>query len=218
MQAGLEAQIAQENWEEAAKNAGNLSELWLTLGDVPQAVAYPRQSVEFADRSGDAFLKEVMRTALADALHQAGGTHPDPSQEGMAEAERLFREAEAMQHERQPTYSSLYSLQGFQFCELLLSYGRYQEVLTRAEKALEIVLNGSRNLLDIALNNLSIGRAWLLQAQQQVGRLKRSGADNPEEVGSAPLEPTYNSTEGEGLAHAHQYLNRAVAGLREYGS
>ncbi|MCP4695171.1 MAG: tetratricopeptide repeat protein, partial [Desulfobacterales bacterium] len=91
MQAGLDAHINQENWVEAAKDAGNLSELYLTLGDVKQAVDYARRSVDFADQSGDAFWKEAARTTLADALHQAGD---------LPEAERLFQEAEAMQKER----------------------------------------------------------------------------------------------------------------------
>ena len=55
MQAGLEARIAQEDWKNAAVSASNLSELTLTLGDVPRAVAFGEQSVELADRSGDAF-------------------------------------------------------------------------------------------------------------------------------------------------------------------
>ncbi|MGH7457030.1 MAG: hypothetical protein ACRENG_37115, partial [bacterium] len=71
MQAGLEARIQQKNWKGAAINAGNLSELYLTLGDVSQAVASARQSVDFADRSGEWSLQRNNRTTLADALHQA---------------------------------------------------------------------------------------------------------------------------------------------------
>ena len=52
------------------------------------------------------------RTTHADALHQAGRR---------AEAEARFREAEEMQAERQPDYPLLYSLQGFQYCDLLLT-------------------------------------------------------------------------------------------------
>ena len=54
------------------------------------------------------------RTALADALHQAG--------EAEAAAD-LFREAEAMQKDRQPQYPLLYSLPGFRYCGLLLGGG-----------------------------------------------------------------------------------------------
>ncbi len=192
LQAVLEAKIKAENWKDSAISACNLSELWLTIGDVPQAVSYARQSVEFADKSGDWGSKMMFRTALADALHQATSfslslegegqgegeksdahaPHPGPLPKGervsgLSEALRLFAEAEAMQKEEQPEYPFLYSLQGFQYCDLLLTQGKYGEVLERAEKALEIVLNGSRNLLDIALNNLSLGKARLLQTQEQ---------------------------------------------------
>ena len=40
--------------------AGNLSELQLTLGEVAEAIALAEQSVEYADRSGDAFQRMCM--------------------------------------------------------------------------------------------------------------------------------------------------------------
>ena len=70
------------------------------------------RSVTYADRSGDAGMRMIMRTTHADALHQAGRR---------AEAEARFREAEQMQAERQPAYPLLYSLRGFQYCDLLLA-------------------------------------------------------------------------------------------------
>ena len=73
-----------------ALNAGNLSELTLTLGEVASAVAAGEESVELADRSEDAFQRMVNRTTLADALHQAGRWEASASS---------FREAEAMQAE-----------------------------------------------------------------------------------------------------------------------
>jgi tetratricopeptide (TPR) repeat protein len=146
MQAGLEARVALEDWENAAIQAGNLSELYLTIGDITLALEYANQSVDLADRSGDAFQRMSKRTTLADALHQVGRR---------SEVESLFSEAEEMQKDRQPEYPLMYSLQGFWYCDLLLSQGKYQEVLSRAETALQIVLNGSKNLLDIALTKLS---------------------------------------------------------------
>jgi hypothetical protein len=104
--------IAQEDWKNAAINASNLSELELTLGEVALAVGDAEQSVTYADRSGDADIRMIMRTTHADALHQAGRR---------AEAEARFREAEQMQAERQPDYPLLYSLRGFQYCDLLLA-------------------------------------------------------------------------------------------------
>jgi tetratricopeptide (TPR) repeat protein len=156
-QASLDACIAQKDWKEAAIRASNLSELYLTIGDIAKALDHAKQSVEFADQSGDAFWKMASRTAPADALHQAGT---------MAEAEHLFQEAEEIQKKNQPEYPLLYSLQGFQYCDLLLGKGKYREVLSRAEQTLE---RGERegwySLLSTALDHLSLGRAYLLQTQ-----------------------------------------------------
>jgi tetratricopeptide (TPR) repeat protein len=181
MQAGLEMRLAQKDWKNAAIGASNLSELWLTLGDIARALEYAQQSVDLADRSGDAFERMSDETTLADAQHQAGQ---------VAEAAALFRQAEEMQKERQPQSPLLYSLWGFRYNDLLLSQGEWRQVLERAEKALEIVQQGSRNLLDIALDHLALGRAHGQQAQ----------------------------AEGTGdYAQAASHLERAVQGLRQAG-
>ncbi len=112
MRAGLAMCVKQENGLEAAKHASNLSELELTLGEVAGAVEDAEQSVTYADRSGDAFIRMITRTTYADALHQAGRR---------AEAEGRFREAETLPAESQPSYPLLYSVQGFQYCDLLLT-------------------------------------------------------------------------------------------------
>ena len=112
MRATLEINAEAEQWKNAAVVAGNLSELELTLGEVSAAIEDAGQSVTFADRSGDEFLRMAERTAHADALHQGGRRD---------EARQLFEEAEAIQAERQPEYPRLYSLQGFRYCDLLLS-------------------------------------------------------------------------------------------------
>ena len=158
MQAGLEARIAQEFWEAAAIPAGNLSELYLTIGNIALALDYAKQSVDLADRSGGTFQRMVSRTALAATLHQAGR---------LSEAEALFREAEEIQKDWQPEYPFLYSVGGFKYCDLLLSQGKYQEVQSRTEQTLEWVKAGGGSLLTIALNYLSLGRAHLLQALQE---------------------------------------------------
>jgi len=160
MRGSLEARIAQENWEEAARDASNLSQIYLTSGDVAQALTTARQSVDLADRSGECARRMVSGATLADALHQAGR---------LAEAEDLFRQAEEMQEEHQPQLLLLYSLRGFQYCDLLLDQGQVQEVRRRAGQTLEWAmqyLQSGGSLLWIALDHLSLGRAHLLQAQQ----------------------------------------------------
>ncbi len=89
MQAGLAMLISQENWKQSAVVASNLSELYLNLGELPQARA-AAQSVELADRSEDISQRMSKRATQADALHQSGQ---------LTEAEVAFRAAEALQKE-----------------------------------------------------------------------------------------------------------------------
>jgi tetratricopeptide (TPR) repeat protein len=181
MKAGMENSIQQKDWKGSAQDAGNLSELMLTLGDVAEAVTYARESVTHADLSEDGFQKELNRTTLADALHQAGQ---------LQEAEQWFCQAEAMQKKRQPQYAFLYSLQGFQFCDLLLGQGKYNDVMERAGKTLEWA-EKYLGLLDRALDNLSLGRAWLIKTVTEDSR---------------------------DFTRALSYLDRAVAILLESGN
>jgi len=111
MRAAVVMLVEDEDWERAAQGAGNLSEFELTLGRVGEAVEDAERSVEYVDRSGDAFWRMAVRTTLADALFQAG-------EEG--KAAELFREAEQIQAERQAEYPLLYMLAGFRYCDLLL--------------------------------------------------------------------------------------------------
>ncbi len=164
MQAALKAIIERKDWENAARGASSLSELHLTMGEVEKALDYGWQSVDSADRSGDAFTRMAMRTTLADAVHQAGN---------IEEAQAAFREAEKMQKERQPLYALLYSQGGFRYCGLLLGRGKYQDVLDRAGQTIHWE---SGRLLDIALDHLSLGRAHMLLAQAETGDFSQAYA------------------------------------------
>lgn len=180
MRAGLDAYISYKRFDYAAIVAGNLSETYRTIGDLSQSLAYARQSVALADQSGDIHQRISKRATLANTLHQAGR---------LSEAEDAFREAEKMQKERRIEFTLLLSVWGFAYCDLLLDQGKYQEVQTRARQTL-IWVTPSNILLNIAVDCLSIGRAYLLQAQR---------------------EATGN------FAEAINYLNRAVDGLRQAG-
>ncbi len=239
MQAGLEMCIEQEDWKQAAIRAGNLSELELTLGEVSAAMADAGQSVTFADRTKDAFLRIVMRTTHADAMLQAGR---------IEEARGLFGEAETMQAEQQPEYPRLYSLRGFQYCDLLLSVAERaawqvqlafslqaapseppaadpgpkpellqacDHVIERATQTLRWAERAIASLLTIALNYLTLGRAALYW-----------GLLNGEFGIQDPASDAGGSTPRDLLAHAqakgdHHFatenLDAAVNGLREAG-
>jgi tetratricopeptide (TPR) repeat protein len=223
MQAGLEMGIEQKDWKGAAKDANNLSELYLTIGDLAQAVAEGRQSVDFADQSGDAFLRMALRTTLADVLHQAGE---------LAESHALFAEAEKIQQERQPEYDRLYSLPGFRYCDLLLAGGAWPEVRERAEKTLQWA-EQQGGLLTNALDKLSLGRAAVQEAVAQAGLPIISGLA-PDLSCVQPIsgyvEPIRREDErisgcverigeyDEPISRAVEWLDQAVDGLREAGT
>lgn len=181
MRAGLEAVLAQKDWKQSAIATSNLSELYLTLGNVTQALTFAEQCVQLADRSGEWREQRRNRTTLADALHQAGR---------LPEAQATFREAEEIQKKNQPEFSLLYSFWGFHYCDLLLSQGDHVEVVRRASQTLEWMKH-TGDLLSIALDNLSLGRAHLLKSQR---------------------DPDHPFTE------SANYLNRAVDGLRQAGT
>ena len=169
MRASLEMNIG-KNWKEAAAIASNLSELYLTLGALREAVDFGLQAVDFADRSGDEKWgqKMINRTTLAYALYQVGQK---------AEAEQLFAEAEAMQRERQTKYCFLYSLQGYQYCDLLLGLEKWAEVLERANTTLQWARENNLGLLSIALDQLSIARAHAAASQSEDSSTQRAAAD-----------------------------------------
>ncbi|WP_171982122.1 DUF4062 domain-containing protein [Aquaspirillum sp. LM1] len=165
MRVGAQMWVKQTDWKNAAANYSNLSQLQLSLGDIAQAVADAECSVDYADRSGDAFQRMARRTTLAGARHQ----------QGEQAARNGFAEAEAMQAERQPKYPLLYSMQGFRYGELLLAEAERAawggpaveegsegcaEVAKRGRKMFEWRVSGDP-LLDIALDHLTLARCAL---------------------------------------------------------
>ena len=164
MRAANEANVRSEDWNNAARVYTNLQDFHLTLGNVPEAVAAACQSVVFADRSGDWFMKVGTRTILADALHHSGD---------LAEAMRLFVEAERLQVELQPESPILYSVWGYRYCDLLLDGGETAEVLRRASLTLDGV-GESPSPLDIGIHNLSLGCAYPSASAEAIDHLDQA--------------------------------------------
>jgi len=230
MQAGLKMRIEQKNWKEAATDANNLSELQLIRGVVSHdssskdnlnALKVAEQSVQWADESSDSFQRVNRRTTLADIQHQAGD---------IATSRGTFSEAEKMQQEIQPTYPKLYSVQGFRYCDLLLTVGEWWEVQQRARQTLEWVEAQGTLLLDIALDKLSLGRASLQQAIAKINEDDPSRNDSDSHTSASepmtmsledtvltpPLEQTKEAFE-ETMQTAKEWLNQALNGLRKAG-
>jgi tetratricopeptide (TPR) repeat protein len=189
MRTGLEMDIQQHDWKNAAISAGNLSDLELALGDMTSAVKDAEEAVAHADRSGDALQPVSQRATLANALHQAGRRD---------EALARFREAEIMQAEQQPKYHLLYSGRGFHYCDLLLNApertawyavsccdkdadpdlieansndvsSKLSAVTARGQTIIDWQMP-TDPLLDIALDHLTMGRAILYRSVAQAHR------------------------------------------------
>lgn len=214
MEASLDIRLQQKKWENASRIASNLSELILILGEVERAVMFGKHSVDLADRSGDTFHRIFTRATLANTLHQSGRWE---------ESEEIWRKAEALQAEMQPRYPHLYSLQGYQYCDLLLSHEEPPddgsvsdglavdpklarqfgeaclEVRARAAQTLEWAKANNAALLDFALDHLSLGRANF-----GLARLARAAA--PGEEAEADF------------VKAAEHLDQAVEGLRRAGT
>lgn len=214
-----EMDVKVERWTGAAISYRNLSQLELTLGDLAGAVGDAEQSVTYADRSGDAFERMAERTTHADTLHQAG--HRD-------EAEARFREAEQRQGESQPHYPLLYSLQGFEYCDLLLATAEREAgtwegelkkeellamcraVAARAAQTLEWAERNNIALLDIALDHLTLGRAALYEAILESRNRKRGPAQTY-------IPPPAPEASRHGFTSAATELDQAVSGFRRAG-
>ena len=173
------------------------------------------ESVELADRSGDASERMEERTVWANALYQAGRWE---------KGEAAFREAEAIQAVWQPERPRLYALEGFLYCDLLLGRAEpeagsgldrlagldsrpeeakrfrqaSQEVLERGTESLR-VSEENHWLRDLALDRLTLGRAHLGLALTV----------------PQPAAPGEDCTAG--LAEAAEQLDRAVDGLQRAG-
>jgi len=174
IRAAIKINVRHRVWREAARNASNLSELELTLGMIDSAVADGQQSVVYVDHIDEMAESVVRRCVPADALNQAG--RPD-------EAQSLFVIAEQMQRQ-QSDYSLLYSVNGFRYCDLLLSSAEcaawkrtlhdssdskpnaelfevIRDVAQRSAQTLEWAEENKLSLLTIALDRLSSARAAL---------------------------------------------------------
>ena len=180
LQVGLEYCILRRDWKNAAIASSNYAGVCLVIGDLPQALSFAQQSVAYADQYGAEFHRIGKRARLAEALHQTGHTK---------EAEAAMIEAEEIQDAWRPSRPILYAVSGYQHCDLLLDQGKYQEVVTRSIQTLEW-LKRDGSLIAIALSNLALGRAFLVQSQ-------REGSDN--------------------YSEATDFLKQAMDGLRHAG-
>ncbi len=171
MQVSLDMGIAEEDWNNTAIRADNLTELLRTLGKLPEAVKQGQLAIDYADKSEIDIQKFLRRTTLANAMRQSGQIN---------EAANYFRQAEALQAEYSLQFPQLYSLRGFYYSDLLLhpveiaaAALKPQAIASNLQTAISEVKKRVKNwfnwrqpnisLLDIALAHLSAGRIALYQ-------------------------------------------------------
>jgi tetratricopeptide (TPR) repeat protein len=195
MQAGMTIYMEESNWKYAASVASSLSGLQLIQGDIKDAINTAEQGIELAYAGDDDYYWQMAtRTTLADALHQLGEAE---------KASILFNEAEELQQQAQPDTPKLQSLWGFRYCDLLLCNNQWEEVKARCIQTLEWLetTNSNSSLLDPALDQLSLGKAYLQQALLSGWTYKKNTAAHQESMQSA-----------------QQWLDKAVSGLRNAGT
>lgn len=187
IQTSIKVNTKLENWKSVADNTRHLSELQLALGDMTSAQISSEHSLIYAERSRQMFQRITSRTAYAHVLHQVGKT---------TDALLLFQEAEQFQQEEQSDYPYLYSLSGFRYCDLLLTQHNTVEVIIRVMKTLNWAELNKESLLDVCLQQLTLGRAYLQQLQY----------------------PNLISNEIGGIEQTTYWLVKAVDGFRKAGT
>ncbi len=146
-----------ESWDDAAESADILSRIYLAFGNLSEALTYAQESVDKADLSGDPYRRMSKRATLANVLHHA---------DRLQEAEVILHEAEGIQRKREPQFPILHGMPGYFHCDLLLSQGEYLDVEYKASTNLDWHGQKERPVY-IALHQLVLGRAHLLQAQEE---------------------------------------------------
>lgn len=143
----VERAHTRQHWRNAAVGYSELSQIYVSLGDLPSAHTAARQALEYADRSQDIVQRLQKRAGLAQVFHYSGDARS---------AVALFREAETLQAHADPQDPLLRGMEGYFACDLLIDQGKHTEVFHRAETALEIA-EQSKWLLGIGLAHLSLG-------------------------------------------------------------
>jgi tetratricopeptide (TPR) repeat protein len=146
---------AQRLWTDAAKNASNLAEVTLVIGQIARAREAADEGVQLAVASEDVGQIIYCLTTLGDVLHQAGQ---------FEDALKVLEQAEALHRQvlvpRGFPIPVLYRLPGIRYADCLLSLGRADDVLRRIQ-----VLSAQGN--DISEEESAFGIALIAEAMRQ---------------------------------------------------
>jgi len=114
LQEGLKGYKLLKHWEKAATTARHVSRYYLTIGKLDVAEQLAREGVEYAKKTNKPFYLMETHATLGELLHYTGR---------LQESKHMFAIAEQNQELLNLQHPHLGRLQGFQFCDLLLSQG-----------------------------------------------------------------------------------------------
>lgn len=188
MRLGANLAVDESDWANAAIRTSNLSQALQLSGRIREAVDAADEAELYARRSSMANQVMYRVAGAGDSRHQLGDAQ---------EAAAKFEEAEAIQAQY-GGFPYLGSLQGHQFCELLLRRAERAawsvilglptvseesqaatitcvNVINRAQATLNCDRRGGMGALSLALSLLSIGRAaiyhWILVPSERAKKL-----------------------------------------------
>jgi len=144
----------------------HLGQLYSLLGCLEAARQASKDAVRWSwQNHRPGFERMASLCGLGDVLHQLGN---------LRAAQAVFRKAEAIQPQIEPRYRQLSRLQGYRYCDLLLSLGCFSEVICRSAR----MINWAKKqdfLLGGALARLSLARGCM-------ERRLRTGTGNWEQI------------------------------------
>lgn len=148
-------------WQEAAFAAAELCDLLLLTGHWREVLVVAEQGKEWLKRQADPLTRLYLHAQMGMAQHRLGA---------LRESHLRFQEAEQWQAERKTGYHWLIGLPGKGYCDLIMEQaqeeGAWERVLHRSHYSQKI----SKNLLTIALDLQTQGRALAALGQQETAR------------------------------------------------
>jgi tetratricopeptide (TPR) repeat protein len=137
----------------AALSGRYLTELYMTVGRLSEAITWGQRARACADKAVDAYEQMAESSTLGRALFRFGR---------FTEAERAFVDAEHFRgYADVSQYRYWYFCWEFDLCELLISQGRYAEAWERVNAALRDIKLTGESLIATSQIHLAVGRVLL---------------------------------------------------------
>jgi tetratricopeptide (TPR) repeat protein len=147
--AALSSCEAAGDWRNASVNAQAISSLYLLMGKISDARSAADKALLYANDFGDDFGITNSTVRIAEVLFAQGQ---------LDAASRLFADAERLQQQHNPRFQQLISLNGYNYCNLLLAEGAWHKAHDRAASDLKFA-EGKKWLHEMSMDKLTLGRS-----------------------------------------------------------